>query len=187
MKVNRAQLAEILDVSLPSVDRFVRDGMPVERRGRKGTPSRFDAGSCVTWLRRRDAKRLAPLPQTYGRQPRASRMQLRGILRAMWLPQDSLLPWHPGTPDVVRLLEYEERIGLPHASGEIIDWFSLGFPTLPPAPGEKLLRVPFRQAELWRLMFGGLVQCCGGDGSALLLGREYRKLAGMPLCDDEDA
>ena len=56
-----------------------------------------------------------------------------------------MLPWHPGTPEVMGLRKYEDEIGLPHDDGELIDWLRLGFPTLPTAPGEQLMRVPFRQ------------------------------------------
>jgi len=188
MTANRTETAKLFSVSLPTIDRWASAGMPVLRRGKKGVASSFDLAVCVAWVRRRDAKRLAPLPQTHERQPRRSREELREILRSLWLGQDFMLPWHPGTPEVMGLVEYEKAIGLEHDKGEIIDWLQLGFPTLPPAPGEKVLRVPRRHAELWRLLFGGLIETVGGDGLRLELGREMRKLCGMPmpLCEDAD-
>jgi hypothetical protein len=185
MKANRTQIAEILGVSLPTVDRWVAAGMPAETRGKKGIPSAFDVGVCVAWVRRRDAERQArrTLPQTRKNEPRASREDLRKILRGLWLPMEYMLPWHPGTPEVLGLREYEDELGLDHGSAELLDWLCLGLPSVAPAPGEKLLRIPLRQAELWRLLFGGLIEHCGGDGQALELGCEMRKLCGMPLGD----
>jgi hypothetical protein len=82
------------------------------------------------------------------------------------------------------LLEYEESIGLSHKGAEILDLCRLGFPTAPPAPGEKVLRVPVQNATLWRTLFGGLITTCGGNGLDVRLGREMRKLCGLPLLDD---
>jgi hypothetical protein len=160
--------------------------MPVLRRGRKGIASAFDVGACVAWLRRRDAARLAPLPKTHEKQTRASREELREILRGLWLPLSHLLPWHSGAPDVLPLREFEKEIGLDHEGGEFLDWIALGCPTLPPAPGETVLRVPRRHVELWRLLLGGLVETAGGDGLRLELGREMRRLCGLPLADDDE-
>ena len=44
-------------------------------------------------------------------------------------------------------------------------------------------RVSRCHAELWRLTFGGLIENLGGDGMALRLGREVRKLRRLPLED----
>jgi hypothetical protein len=190
MQLNRERLALAFGVSVGAVDRWTADGMPVVRRGRRGVAASYDLAACIAWVRERDRRhlteRLSPLPKTHERQPRASRAELRGILRNLWLGQDFMLPWHPGTPEVMDLLEYEKHVGLSHESGEILDWLQLGCPNLPPAEGEKLLRIPRRNAELWRLLFGGLIETCGGDGEALLLGREMRLLCGMPLLDDEE-
>ena len=49
MIVNRAELSQAMGVSLPTVDRWVRDGMPVKQRGSKGTPWEFALADVVNW------------------------------------------------------------------------------------------------------------------------------------------
>lgn len=49
MIVNRQELSEAMGVSLPTVDRWIRDGCPVKQRGAKGIPWEFDLAAVVTW------------------------------------------------------------------------------------------------------------------------------------------
>jgi phage terminase Nu1 subunit (DNA packaging protein) len=49
-KVNRNELAEIFDVSLPTVSAWLRAGMPVLEQGRKGREYAFDTGEVRKWL-----------------------------------------------------------------------------------------------------------------------------------------
>lgn len=49
MIVNRAELSQAMGVSLPTVDRWVRDGMPVKQRGTKGVPWEFVLADVVSW------------------------------------------------------------------------------------------------------------------------------------------
>jgi len=88
-------------------------------------------------------------------------------------------------PNVLALPDFERLVGLSPTSGEALDWLRLGLPNVAPAPGAKLVRVPLHHAALWRLLFGGLIQTVGGNGSALQLGREMRKLCALPLLDDD--
>ena len=50
-RVNRAELAEILGVSLPTVDAFVKRGAPyVSKADReKGIPWEFDTAAVIEW------------------------------------------------------------------------------------------------------------------------------------------
>lgn len=50
--VNRAQLAELMGVSVATVDRMVADGMPSERWGRR--VRRFRPSTALAWARSRD-------------------------------------------------------------------------------------------------------------------------------------
>lgn len=47
--VNRAELAEILGISLPTVDAWVKDKMPFVRRGGRGVEWQFDTASVIQW------------------------------------------------------------------------------------------------------------------------------------------
>ena len=68
--VNRKQLAELLGVSVSTVDRFVRAGMPSDRWGPR--MRRFLPSRCVAWLRERQyapgsTQPIAPAPALTGR------------------------------------------------------------------------------------------------------------------------
>lgn len=47
--LNRDELAQAMGVSLPTVDRWVRDGCPVMQRGGNGRPYAFDLGQVKAW------------------------------------------------------------------------------------------------------------------------------------------
>ncbi|MAI64817.1 MAG: hypothetical protein CL600_08080 [Alteromonas sp.] len=49
MQVNRAELAEILGLSLPSVDSRVKRGMPYVSKGGRGREWVFESSDCVAW------------------------------------------------------------------------------------------------------------------------------------------
>lgn len=49
IKLNRAGLAEHLAVSLPTIDRWVKDGMPVVQRGSRGVEWSFDLAEVIRW------------------------------------------------------------------------------------------------------------------------------------------
>ncbi|MCW2248282.1 phage terminase Nu1 subunit (DNA packaging protein) [Azospirillum fermentarium] len=49
MKVNRAGLADCFGVSLPTVDAWLRKGMPFERRGARGVDWQFDTADVAKW------------------------------------------------------------------------------------------------------------------------------------------
>jgi phage terminase Nu1 subunit (DNA packaging protein) len=49
MKANRQQLSQAMGVSLPTVDRWVRDGCPVLQRGGKGIEWKFSLPDVVAW------------------------------------------------------------------------------------------------------------------------------------------
>lgn len=52
-QVNRAGLAEIFGVSMPTVDSWVRGGCPVVKRGGRGMEWQFDTAAIAVWLRER--------------------------------------------------------------------------------------------------------------------------------------
>ena len=106
------------------------------------------------------------------------------LLDEIAIPLEFLVPWVHD--EVMTLREYEESLGFKKCDGEILDWIVYGFPILPPAPGEEVARVSRPHAELWRLLFGGCIQMLGGDGMALRLGEEARRIRGLPLIDDLD-
>lgn len=47
--VNRAELAKIFDISLPTVDAWVRKGCPVEERGGRGREWKFHTSEVFNW------------------------------------------------------------------------------------------------------------------------------------------
>jgi len=49
--VNRTDLAQIFGVSMPTVDRWIRAGMPVLSAGRRGVSAEFNTAECFEWLR----------------------------------------------------------------------------------------------------------------------------------------
>lgn len=52
--VNRSGLARLHGVSLPTVDDWVRKGMPVVKRGSKGVEWQFDPAACYAWRMQRE-------------------------------------------------------------------------------------------------------------------------------------
>lgn len=49
VKLNRSGLAEHMGISLPTVDRWVKDGMPVVTRGARGVEWVFDLSDVIRW------------------------------------------------------------------------------------------------------------------------------------------
>lgn len=49
--VNRTDLAAIFGVSMPTVDRWVTNGMPVVKQGSRGVSAEFNTAECFEWLR----------------------------------------------------------------------------------------------------------------------------------------
>jgi phage terminase Nu1 subunit (DNA packaging protein) len=49
VKLNRSGLAEHMNVSLPTIDRWVKDGMPVVQRGARGIEWVFDLADVISW------------------------------------------------------------------------------------------------------------------------------------------
>jgi phage terminase Nu1 subunit (DNA packaging protein) len=68
--LNKAELATDLEVSLPTVDAWVRRGCPVLERGGLGRPYRFDWRDVVEWLGRRN--RMARRHRNWASVTRAS-------------------------------------------------------------------------------------------------------------------
>lgn len=57
--VSRPRLASIFGVSLPTIDAFVRAGMPAAQRGGPGRHWAFNTASCTTWLRQHEREGAA--------------------------------------------------------------------------------------------------------------------------------
>jgi phage terminase Nu1 subunit (DNA packaging protein) len=49
MEFNRQELSQAMGVSLPTVDRWIRDGCPMKQRGTKGVPWVFSLPDVVAW------------------------------------------------------------------------------------------------------------------------------------------
>ena len=62
--VNRAELADLLGVSLPTVDAYVRGGCPYEQRGAKGREWLFNSRAVIEWLRQRDVEQALGTAQS---------------------------------------------------------------------------------------------------------------------------
>lgn len=54
MQVNRNELAGLLGVSLNTITAWIREGLPVKTKGRRGVPWEFDLADCIEWVRDRD-------------------------------------------------------------------------------------------------------------------------------------
>lgn len=59
VKLNRGQLADHMGISLPTVDRWVKEGMPVEQRGQRGVQAVYDLADVIRWRIDRAAKDAA--------------------------------------------------------------------------------------------------------------------------------
>ncbi|UOV84349.1 terminase small subunit [Klebsiella pneumoniae] len=59
VKLNRSGLAEHMGVSLPTVDRWVKEGMPVVQRGARGVEWSFDLADVIRWWGDRKAAAAA--------------------------------------------------------------------------------------------------------------------------------
>lgn len=59
MIVTRQDLANAMGVSLPTIDRWVREGCPVKQRGRKGIPWEFNLADVVAWWGERERENAA--------------------------------------------------------------------------------------------------------------------------------
>jgi phage terminase Nu1 subunit (DNA packaging protein) len=59
VKLNRAGLAEHLGVSLPTIDRWGKEGMPVVQRGSRGVEWVFDLAEVIRWRVDRASKDAA--------------------------------------------------------------------------------------------------------------------------------
>lgn len=59
VKLNRAGLAEHMGISLPTVDRWVKEGMPVMQRGARGVEWAFDLAEVIRWWGDRKAEAAA--------------------------------------------------------------------------------------------------------------------------------
>jgi len=63
VKLNRSGIAEAMGVSLPTIDRWVREGCPVVQRGQRGVEWIFDSSDVIKWWgdrRAADAAGSAP-------------------------------------------------------------------------------------------------------------------------------
>ena len=49
--VNRADLASLCGVSLPTIDAWLRKGCPIVERGSKGREAKFDSAAVIRWIK----------------------------------------------------------------------------------------------------------------------------------------
>jgi terminase small subunit / prophage DNA-packing protein len=59
VQLNRADLAQHMGVSLPTVDRWVKEGCPVTQRGSRGVEWKFDLAEIIRWYGDRRAEQSA--------------------------------------------------------------------------------------------------------------------------------
>lgn len=59
MITNRQGIAEAMGVSLPTIDKWVREGCPVKQRGRKGIQWEFSVPDVVAWYGERERENAA--------------------------------------------------------------------------------------------------------------------------------
>lgn len=59
VQLNRSSLAEHLAVSPPTIDRWVKDGMPVVQRGARGIEWIFDIADVIRWYAQRAVEQAA--------------------------------------------------------------------------------------------------------------------------------
>lgn len=59
MIVNRQELSQAMGISLPTVDRWIRDGCPVKQRGAKGVAWEFNLPDIVAWWGERQRQAAA--------------------------------------------------------------------------------------------------------------------------------
>lgn len=59
MIVNRQELSQAMGISLPTVDRWIRDGCPVKQRGTKGVAWEFNLPDVVNWWGERQRQAAA--------------------------------------------------------------------------------------------------------------------------------
>lgn len=65
--MNRTEISKAFGVDMTTIDRWVRDGMPVIERPGKGIPASFDLSACVRWKLESDlAKALDRAEKTAG-------------------------------------------------------------------------------------------------------------------------
>ena len=76
--LNKSQLARALNVSEPTVDRWIGDGMPVLSAGTNGRSYEFQLSECFAWRKAREAERAA----VAGRARHAHRKRAAGADRA---------------------------------------------------------------------------------------------------------
>lgn len=52
--VNRSKLISILGVAPATVDKWIKDGMPIAQKGNRRLGYRFNTAAVITWIRQRD-------------------------------------------------------------------------------------------------------------------------------------
>ena len=63
IQLNRAELAEHIGVSPPTLDRWIKDGMPVVQRGSRGVQWVFDLAEVIRWqIERAKAQAIGDAP-----------------------------------------------------------------------------------------------------------------------------
>lgn len=178
LTLTKRATADALDVSLPTVDRWIARGCPVLERGAKGKPWQLDLAAVVQWLAERRARGFGP-PATRAkpssaRTRRSPAPEAVELLDSMMLSMDYMVPW---THDhVVSVTAYREQIGI--SEDELLYLMAFGLPYFPPTEGETVGRVSIPHAERFRGLLSCFVECHGGDGRATNIATEAMRLCG---------
>jgi hypothetical protein len=178
LNLSKRGVAEALDVSSVTVDRWVSRGCPVLERGAKGKRWVLDLAAVVEWLAERRAAGYGPPASrskaTGGRSCRTPSPEAVELLDGLVLSLDQMIPWQHG--DVVTVTAYQEQIGID--ADEWLYLVALGMPYYPPAAGETVGRVSIPHAERFRGLLSCFVEGLGGDGTATNVATQAMRLCG---------
>jgi phage terminase Nu1 subunit (DNA packaging protein) len=119
-QANKAQLAEFFDVSVKTVDNWVRRGCPVVKRGGKSEPWIFDALAVAEWRYTReggesevDPERMDPQDRKAWYESEAKRRDLeerdRELLRASEVEEVLAVAWSGLSQDLQAIPDNLER------------------------------------------------------------------------------
>lgn len=91
-KANKAQLAEFFDVTLPTVESWVRKGAPVVSRGARGVSWEFDLRAVAEWLFTGKVENRTADPQDMTPQDRKAWYEAEARRRDMQVQDRELVP-----------------------------------------------------------------------------------------------
>ncbi len=109
-------LALVLGVSHQTIADWQKEGLPVKRRGGPGTPSLFDAASCIQWhtaraVQQAKAKAQTPVERVYQLKGNKIENELDKLLSQL-LRADAIEPMWTAAIEQARAALDAERLGI---------------------------------------------------------------------------